>query len=90
MKKKRKYFPAEIRYRKEHPIVCCHMKKEEKERLIQLAHGQGKTLAQFVRDTLLRELQKIEEDKIQESSLFIKLIKKLIGVIRGEYRSIPS
>lgn len=45
-------YPSQARYFASHPVVSFRLKKEERERLVEIAEREGKTLGQYVRDFL--------------------------------------
>ncbi len=49
----RKLYPSQIRYLKLNPTITFRMKKEEKERIKQMANKSGKSVSQLVRITPL-------------------------------------
>lgn len=74
MKQKNKVFPAQRRYMEKCPVICTHVKKEIKEKIVQMAKEQGLTPAQFIRNIL----EKVIQEEKRKQSFFAK-IKKLIG-----------
>ena len=54
----RKLYPSQIRYLKENPTITFRMKKEEKDRIKQMANKSGKSVSELVRIALLD----LEED----------------------------
>ena len=57
----RKLYPSQIRYLKENPTITFRMKKEEKERIKQMANKSGKSVSQLVRTALLDLEEKFSE-----------------------------
>ena len=49
----RKLYPYQIRYLKENPTITFRMKKDEKERIKQMANKSGKSVSELVRIALL-------------------------------------
>ena len=49
----RKIFPSQRRYMDENPAITFRMKKEEKERIVQMADRSGKSVSELVRIALL-------------------------------------
>ena len=49
----RKLYPSQIRYLKENPTITFRMKKEEKDRIKQMANKSGKSVSELVRIALL-------------------------------------
>jgi predicted DNA-binding protein len=54
----RKIFPSQRRYMDENPAITFRMKREEKERIVQMAELAGKSVSELVRVALLG----LEED----------------------------
>ena len=54
----RKIFPSQRRYMDENPAITFRMKREEKERIVQMAEMAGKSVSELVRVALLG----LEED----------------------------
>ncbi|UCD13655.1 MAG: ribbon-helix-helix protein, CopG family [Thermoplasmatales archaeon] len=48
-----KKYPSQIRYEKKNPCITFRMKKEEKERIAQMAERSGKSVSELVRMELL-------------------------------------
>lgn len=65
--KKRKYFPSQERYREKHPLVGTNVNIEVRNKLIELAKNKGLTLAQYVREILINEIERVE--KVKETAV---------------------
>jgi hypothetical protein len=48
-----KKYPSQIRYEERNPAITFRMKKEEKERIVQMATKSGKSVSELVRIALL-------------------------------------
>jgi hypothetical protein len=58
---KRKKFQSQIKYEKENPAITFRMKKEEKERIVQMAKTTGKSVSEFNRTALLNQEKDFSE-----------------------------
>ena len=58
VRKKTKLYPSQIRYLDKNPIVSFHLKKEEKEKLEKMVTQSGKTVSQFVRECITKNIEK--------------------------------
>ena len=59
----RKLYPSQIRYLKENPTITFRMKKNEQERIKQLANQSGKSVSELVRIALLDLEENFSEDR---------------------------
>jgi len=56
-RKKTKLYPTQIRYLEKNPIVSFHLKKEDKEKLKEIVSQSGKTVSQFVRECITKNIE---------------------------------
>ncbi len=58
----RKLYPSQIRYEKNNPTITFRMKKQEKERIKQMAKKSGNSVSELVRIALLNLENNISEE----------------------------